>query len=171
MDVRAYARAGPTAAGEGSDSSFLAAALAPLQANSEPSGPRPWPNERFDLPDFELVELVEAFESAFGLPPRFSYNHHGPALRRALDRFDRFAEDRSGYTADGRRWRHGAGYRAAAALIAQRGALYRTGNRGLQKVRSLAYFVPKLDQMSKQVRRSWRDHHGLEVWGPTKEAR
>lgn len=181
VDVRACAREGPrtaASASRGKDppslGGFLAAALAPAEATSDPSAPRPWPNERFDLPDIEVVELVEAFEEAFGLPARFSYRDHGPQLRRILDRLDRYtgpAGDRSGFTADGRRFRHGAGFRAAAALIRQRGALYRTGNRRLQKVRTLAYFLPALDQQSKKARRTWKARDGQRVWGPIEEER
>lgn len=174
VDVRVCAREGPGEAGEGSESSFLAAALAPLEADPGPSGPQPWPNEQFDVGHFEAVTLVEAFEEAFGIPARFSFARHGPQLRRILDRFDRFsgsAGDRSGFTADGRRFKHGAGFRAAAELIHRRGAMYRTGNRASQKVRSLAYFLPLLDQKSKQVRRAWRAREGREVWGPIKEER
>jgi hypothetical protein len=177
VDIRAHAREGPrTAARESqgddppSPGGFLAAALAPTEAPSDPSAPRPWPNELWDLREQEAVELVELFEAAFGIPAQFSYEKRGPWLRRILDRFDRYG-DRTGYTADGRRWRHGAGFRAAAELILQRGALYRTGNRRLAKVRSLAYFLPLLDQQSKKERRTWRAHEGREVWGPTKEER
>jgi hypothetical protein len=181
VDVRAHAREGPrTAARESqgddppSPGGFLAAALVPTETPSDPSAPRPWPNELWDLREQEAVELVELFEAAFGIPAQFSYEKRGPWLRRILDRFDRYAEqpgDRTGYTADGRRWRHGAGFRAAAELIRQRGALYRTGNRRLQKVRSLAYFLPLLDQISKKERRTRRAREGREVWGPTKEER
>lgn len=172
--VRAYAREGPPeGAGEGGGG-FLSAALSPTELDSEAPGARPWPHEHFDLSDERAVLLVEAFERHFGIPARFRYDRHGKELRRALDRFDRYtgeAGDRFGYDAAGRRRKAGAGFKAALALIRQRGALYRTGNLRLQKVRSLAYFLPVLDQQSKKVRRTWRARHGLEVWGPTEEER
>ena len=170
VDVRACAREGPRKAAresQGDDpptpGGFLAAALAPAEAPSDPSAPVPWPNELWDLREQQLVELVELFEQSFGIPARFSYQRHGTALRRILERFDRYAK-REPYGSP-------AGFAAAAKLIRQRGALYRTGNRRLQKVRSLAYFLPLLDQMSKKERRTWRTREGREVWGPTKEER
>lgn len=159
VDVRARARGRPPEAGEEAVSAFLAAALASRQTPADPSAPRPWPKERFDLRRERSVILVEAFERAFGIPAQFSYERHGPELERILDRFDRFTGpvgDRYGYTADGRRRRAGAGLRHAVALVEQRGRLYRTGNQRLQRVRSLAYFLPKLDQQSKRRRREWR---------------
>jgi hypothetical protein len=171
-DVRACAREGPPEGSEEGGGAFLAAALAPTEAEPDPSVPRPWPNERWDVRDERAVLLVEAFERHFGIPAKFSYRSHGPELARILDRLDRFsgfAGDRFGYDADGRRRKPGAGLAAALELIRRRGALYRTGNRRLQKVRSLAYFLPVLDQMSKTERRTWRAREGREVWGPTKE--
>jgi hypothetical protein len=115
------------------------------------------------------VLLVELFEESFGIDAQFSYRHRAEELIRALDRFDRFtgpSGDRWGWTADGRRRRPGAGLREAAALIAQRGALYRAGNRHLQKVRSLAYFIPELDQLSKRRRREWKRIYGP-LWAET----
>jgi len=176
VGVRARAREGPAEAtreDQGNDppgpGGFLAAALAPLEANSEPSGPRPWPNERWDLRDERAVILVEAFEEAFGIPARFSYKRHGSALARILDRLDRAHGERFGFTADGRRRKPGAGLRRALELIRQRGALYRTGNLRLQKVQSLAYFLPVLDQESKTARRAARAREGRQVWGPKEE--
>lgn len=174
VDVRACAREGPPNSGGEGGGAFLAAALAPAEAQLDPSAARPWPNERWDVRDERAVLLVEAFERHFGIPAKFSYRDHGPELARILDRFDRysgFAGDRFGYDAAGRRRKPGAGLAAALELIRRRGALYRTGNRRLQKVRSLAYFLPVLDQMSKTVRRGARAREGREVWGPTKEER
>lgn len=152
VGVPASARAGPpTAAGE-ERGSFLAVALAAAQPDTEAPARRPWPNERFDVPDPELVELVELFEEAFDCPAKFSFERHGPGLRRALDRFERFTGT-SGHT---RR----AGYAEAAKLIRRWGRLARTGNRRASKVNSLAYFVPKLDQLSKRRRREWKRTYG-----------
>jgi hypothetical protein len=178
VDLRARAREGPGEApreSRGSDppapGGFLAAALAPLEVNPEPSGPRPWPNEIWDIRDQRAVILIEAFEEAFGQPARFSHKRHGLLLARALDRLERAAGDYFGFTADGRRNKRGAGLSAALELIRRRGALYRTGNQRLQKVRSLAYFLPALDQQSKRARRAAKAARGQAVWGPTEEER
>ena len=165
VGVRAHAREGPPEGAGGGGGAFLAVALAAAKPETAAPGRRPWPNERFDLLDAEVVDLVELFEQEFGwLDARFSYQKHGPILRRILDRFDRYADPVDGF---GTR----VGYRRAAKLFRQRGALYRTGNRKLAKVKSMAYFLPILDQQSKKARREWKARHGVNVWGPTKEAR
>lgn len=152
---------------------FLAAALAGDEADPDPSGAGPWPEDFFDLrSDQRIVELVDLFESEFGIPAKFSHRDYAEQLRLILDRFDRFTGavgDRGGWTADGRRWRAGAGLREAKALIRRWAKMRSLGNRRAVKVRSLAYFLPKLDQMSKKRRRTWRAREGLEVWGPTEE--
>jgi hypothetical protein len=163
VGVPAHAREGPPTAAARERGGFLAAALAPTERLADPTLPRPWPNERFDLPDPELVEVVELFEEAFGLEAKFSFERHGPSLRRILDRFDRF----EGPTAPGGGDQRGrrAGIRRARELLVRKGALYRVGNRHLAKVKSLAYFLPRLDQESKKSRREWRKRNELTTWG------
>ena len=175
-DVRARAREGPPAASEEEESIFLTALLAPTEAQLEQPSDRPWPWDHayFTLKHERLSYLVHSFERHFGIPAQFSYRRHGPELERILERIDRFSVpggDRFGYLADGRRRRPGAGLRMALELIRHHGRMYRLGNRRSQKVGSLAYFIPKLEQMSKQVRRAARAREGREVWGPIKEER
>jgi hypothetical protein len=131
---------------------FLSAALAAEGSETEAPARRPWPNESFDLREQQLVELVELFEETFGLPAQFSYRRHGPSLRRVLERVDRFT-GAAGFTP-------GAGRREASALIARWGRYARTGNHRAGRVRSLAYFIPKLDQLSKRRRREWKRTYG-----------
>jgi hypothetical protein len=158
VSVGAHARAGPETAARGKGGAFLAAVLAPVEAQRDPSYRRPWPNERFDLLDTEAVELVELFEDAFGLPARFSYERHGPILRRILERFDRY----SGPAGAGRR----AGFKHAAALIKRQGALFRAGNVNVRHIKSLPYFLPRFDQDSKRRRREWKRTYGP-IWAET----
>ena len=57
-----------------------------------------------------------------------------------------------------------------AGVNRRHGRAQRLGPRAkAPKVRSLAYFIPKLDQMSKQLRRAARAREGRETWGPIKE--
>lgn len=146
--------------------SFLAAALAPPIPEERSDPRRPWPLERFDVAHQEAVELVELFEEEFGRDAKFSFKDHGPVLERILARFDRFTGpcgDRSGYTLSGRR-RRGAGWREAEALIRRWGRLSRVGrpDGAPARVQSLAYFLPKLDQLSKRRRREWKFTYGKE---------
>jgi hypothetical protein len=156
-----------------SESAFHRAAFAAVQPEAEAPGPRPWPHEVFDLRvDERVVRLCELFEAEFGIPARFVYAKHAEPLTRILDRFDRFTgegDDRWGWLADGRRRRPGAGLRHAEQLVRRWGRLARLGNQRAAKVRSLAYFLPKLDQESKKRRRTWRARYGLETWGPIEE--
>jgi hypothetical protein len=145
VSVRGRAREGPPQPARRARGAPWAAALLPTEGDSATSGRRPWPNERFDLPDQELVELVEHFEEAFGFPARFSFKRHGPKLRRILDRIDRF--HRPGES---------AGYVQAYELIRLRGRHYRLGNRNVVHMRSFAYLLPVLDQRSKRIRRQWK---------------
>lgn len=149
VSVRARAREGPTTGDEEEVSAFLAAALSPLQPDDRPSGPSAWPHERFDVSDTAAVELVELFEDAFGLPARFSYERHGPQLRRILERFDRCAVAVPGM-------RRGEGLRRLADRVRRWGQLYRAGNRNVAHVQSLPYFLPWLDQESKRLRRTYK---------------
>lgn len=171
----AHARKGPPEAVTEGGGAFLAAAASPLERQPGPREPRPFPHEHFDLRvDERIVLLVELFEAEFGIPARWSYRdkRRQEQLVRALDRFDRFTGphgDRWGWSADGRRRRPGAGLRHAEAVIRRWGHNRRLGNRGAGKVRSFAYFVPKLVQESKKRRRTWRAARGLEVWGPIEE--
>jgi hypothetical protein len=160
VSVGARARAGPPKEASSGGMRRFAAAQALIEAPVRPNGPAPWPLEHFDLTDQELVELVELFEDRFGIAAQFSFRRHGPLLRRVLERFDRFtgpAGDRSGYSADGRHFRHGAGFRHAAALLERAGRSYRLSNpTHPRRPRSLAYFLPRLDQESKARRRQWK---------------
>lgn len=146
--------------------SFIAAALAVPEVEKSSDPRRPWPLERFDLRDQQAVELVELFEVEFGRPAQFSFERHGPVLDRILGRLDRFTGpegDHSGYTLTGR-YRRGAGRREAEALIRRWGRLSRVGrpDGAPARVRSLAYFLPKLDQLSKRRRREWKRTYGKE---------
>ena len=165
--VRAHAREGPPEQAGGEGLRQFSAALALLQPEVRPEGPRPWPNDRFDLTDQETVELVELFEEEFGIPAMFSYRRHGPILRRILERFDRFtgfAGERSGYTAAGRRFRHGAGFLHARELIRKAGRRHRLGNpNDPRRLHSLPYLLPKLDQHSKRRRREWKRTYGKDT--------
>lgn len=161
----------PDKQGTEEGNAFLAAAQAPSRDFSDPPGASPWPEDFFDLrSDERVVILVDLFESEFGIPAKFSYRDYAEQLQLILDRFDRFtgrAGDRGGWWTG--RWRPGAGLREASALIRHWGKMRRLGNRRAVKVRSLAYFLPKLDQLSKKRRRTWRAREGLEVWGPIEE--
>lgn len=175
-DVRGRARAGPREAGEEGDSPWLAALRATEEAGERAdAGPAAWPWDHafISLHHERCALLVDAFERHFGLPAHFSFRRHGPELERVLERIDRFsgpAGDRWGYDAAGRRRRAGAGFHAALELIRRHGRAQRLGPRAKQpKIRSLAYFIPKLDQMSKQLRRAARAREGRETWGPIKE--
>lgn len=144
--------------------SFLAAALAAPQTEESSDPRRPWPLERFDLGDTRVVLLVELFEAEFGREAKFSHKRHGPVLRRILDRLDRFSDGAPEGWTEGRRrarYRPGVGYQEAAALVRRWGRLSRVGrpDGAPARVQSLAYFLPKLDQLSKRRRREWRRTH------------
>jgi DNA-binding transcriptional ArsR family regulator len=159
--TRARARE-PNEEAPGGGGSFLAAALAAPQTEQNTDPRRAWPLERFDLSDARAVHLVELFEEEFGRPAQFSYKRHGPILRRILDRLDRFSSGAPEGWDEGRdRYRPGVGYREAAALIHRWGRLSRLGrpDGAPARVQSLAYFLPKLDQLSKRRRREWRRTH------------
>lgn len=142
--------------------SFLAAALAARQPEQSTDPRRPWPLERFDLSDPRAVLLVELFESEFGRPAQFSYRRHGPVLTRILDRIDRFtAAAPHGWDEARDRYRPGVGFEEAASLVRRWGRLSRVGRPDGRPaaVNSLAYFLPKLDQLSKRRRREWKQTH------------
>jgi hypothetical protein len=141
---------------------FLAAALAAPKSEESADPRRPWPHERFDLTDPRAVLLVEAFEAEFDRPAKFSYKRNGPVLTRILDRLDRFtAGPPHGWDEARDRYRPGAGYEEAAALVRRWGHLSRVGRPDGRPaaVASLAYFLPKLDQLSKRRRREWKQAH------------
>lgn len=124
-----------------------------------------WPIQLFELRDQQLVELCDVFEAAFERPARFSFRRHGDRLNRILDRFDRFA----GRGENSR----GTGFREAVRLIeatgheavregpTRRGVVVsgfdgRRGRERYSEIATLAYFIPVLDEMSKDRRRHWR---------------
>lgn len=152
--VGAHAREAPEKSDDEPTGAFLRAALAGSEPPPKPEGPTPWPHERFDVPDPEIVELVELFEAEFGICARFSYERHGPLLRRYLDRLDRYSEPYSSRS----------GYRLAADLVRRWGRMRRLGNRRAHKVNSFAYLLPKLDQKSKSTRAAWRRRRGAAIW-------
>ena len=169
-DVRGRAREGPKEAGEEEGSAFLRALLAPSMPDPDEVEAWPWDHGYFTVRHERLAYLRDSFIRHFGLPARFSFRRHGPALERALERLDRAEGDHFGYLADGRRRRPGAGLRAALQLIRREARRERLGpNAKRPKIRTLAYFIPKLDQMSKQARRRARAAEGRETWGPIKE--
>lgn len=95
--------------------------------------------------DAELVELCELFERCYGRSARFSFRRHGPILGRALARIDRY-------------WRGGtpgAGVDEARALI-EASAAFDMAVNSPSNPQSLAYFVPIIDEISKDRRRWWR---------------
>jgi hypothetical protein len=110
----------------------------------------------FELRHQEAVELCDAFEAAFDRPARFSFTRHGERLERILARFDRFSSFAT---------RRGAGLSEAKAIIAAVGEDARWNVREAAKVNSLAYFLPILDEASKDRRRWWKRHRGPEVEG------
>lgn len=172
--TRARAREPDEGAG-GGESAFaralLAASQASVQPEDPPDAPRPWPNERFDLVDAELVEAAELFEELFHVKARFSFTRradHGPRLRRILDRFDRFAGWRPEVVALGigggdQRGRR-EGMRRLRALLERQARYRRLGNPRARAPQSLAYFLPRLDQESKAARAAWRKANGHPTW-------
>lgn len=118
-----------------------------------------WPLEPFEVSHQELVELCDVFEASFGRPARFSFARHGAVLSRILARFDRFT---------GFGWQSGVGRREAAAIIAAVGEDARWNVKGAAKIGSLAYFLPILDEASKDRRRWWKRRHGPS-WNATEE--
>ena len=123
-----------------------------------------WPIELFERRHQELVELCDLFEAAFERPARFSFRRHGEQLTRILARFDRFAG--LGENSPG------TGFREAARIIEADGEEARGHSRGLvvsgfdnrrgrprySEIATLAYFIPVLDEMSKDRRRHWKRH-------------
>lgn len=117
-----------------------------------------WPLDSFELRDQALVELCDVFEASFGRPAHFSFRQHGERLRRVLARFDRFtgragASERS----DGR---PGPGLREAKTLVQELAREAKAGVPSAKRINSLAWFVPVLDQASKERRRWWKAHYG-----------
>jgi hypothetical protein len=108
-----------------------------------------WPLSAFELRQQQLVELCDVFEASFARPARFSFTGNGERLSRILARFDRFS---------GRGWQSGAGRREAAAIIAAVGEDARWNVKAAEKIGSLAYFLPILDEASKDRRRWWKRH-------------
>lgn len=117
--------------------------------------PTPWPRERWEARLPEVVALVELFEDFHeDGDAAFSFRNHAEDLVRILDRFDRFSWA-APYPVFNRRERGegGCGYHHAWRLITSWGRRYRAGQPAARRVRSLAYFLPRLDQESKQWRR------------------
>jgi hypothetical protein len=108
----------------------------------------------FEVSQQELVELCDVFEAAFDRPARFSFASHAERLTRILARFDRF----TGSAGTAR-----AGFAEAAAIIRASAEQARWDPRG-DRVGSLAFFLPILDEASKDRRRHWRLHHAPS-WG------
>jgi len=117
-----------------------------------------WPVELFELRHPQLVELVDAFEAAFDRPARFSFEDYAEKTDRSLRRFDRFAGRGA--------LNEGTGVREITRVIEALGAEQlgsRDGrianpNGTRTEIVSLAYFVPILDEMSKDRRRHWKRH-------------
>jgi hypothetical protein len=105
-----------------------------------------WPLTVFELRDQAIVELCDEFWRCFGRPARFSFATHGDRLRRILERMDRYA-GRGGL---GRR---GAGLERAVLLLRAFAEEEGLGLRSAPRPASLAYFIPILDEISKDIRR------------------
>jgi hypothetical protein len=88
--------------------------------------------------------LLRRFAELFG-PPRFSHRRWGQRLDRALARLDRYA--------DRGRGRRGAGLDFALGLVEGHAEAMRWEKR-LSPPGSLAYFVPLLEEVSKDWRRT-----------------
>lgn len=106
--------------------------------------------ERWRDADPELVELCELFEQAFGRPAKFSFRRHGSVLRRVLARIDRYWHGGT----------PGAGVEEARILVQSvaEDLRWRLGSESTPH--SLAYFLPILDEISKDRRRWWKQRHG-----------
>lgn len=87
----------------------------------------------------EPERLVVAFEALYGAPAKFEPGRWRAALERALRRLDRYADFGQG--------RPGAGAELAVRLMA-------ADAEGEREARSLAYWVPVLDAISKDWRRA-----------------
>lgn len=116
-----------------------------------------WPLDGFELRHQEAVELCDAFEAAFGRPARFSFARHREQLERILARFDRF----TGFAGGG-----GAGLEEATAIIRAVGEEARWNVKAAAKINSLAYFLPILDEASKDRRRWWKRHQAPRLAEP-----
>lgn len=91
------------------------------------------------------AELLRVFETHFGDASRFSHRRWGERLDRVLARLDRYADFGAG--------RNGAGLEYAARLV-EAAAEECRWDRGAQRPNSLAYFIPLLEEVSKQWRRT-----------------
>jgi len=106
-------------------------------------GPVSWPNERFDVSDQEMVEVVEEFERSFGCKAQFSFRRnpqHGDRLRSLMHRLERYrcpGSPKAGYL--------------LRRFLQVAGGTYEPGH-----VQSLAYFLPAFEDLARLRRRKWR---------------
>src|SRR5262249_27340805 len=137
-------------AGEGSDAAEQARRTRvrrELRRQGERRGDD-WPIDVYELEDQAIVELCDVFEAAFGRPARFSFARTGPTLRRLLERFDRYGGPGLRTPDAGAAW--------LRTLIRETGAEARAGVGSARKINSLAWFLPVLDEASKDKRRWWK---------------
>jgi hypothetical protein len=100
----------------------------------------------FEVRHQQLVEICDVFEAAFDRPARFSFARHAERLERILARFDRFSLGRD------------VGLSEATAIVKAVGEEARWNLKAAAKINSLAYFLPILDEASKDRRRWWKRH-------------
>lgn len=152
--LRARANAPPDRASRGRETirSIIAEELAADEKAVEAELDRRYTRHARGLRGFEVVELCEVFEGAFGKPSRFALTRpeHRSRLERILARFDRY----SGGCGEGLGDEHGL--REARMIVREAGKAARSGVSWAAKIDSLAYFLPLLDEISKGRRRLWK---------------